>query len=385
MIAALKTLATATGGQGQVINNWLASLPTKFGNQAASDDMKNALENFCAVASLGDNVLQDIKDLPACQEVQASKIIAFVNQITGSAVPQVWASFVESFQSGLLVNDTVFKRLVPAGDARKDFFLPTGSDKLATTDFWKGCGRHVPPGAQMQLLDKMAPFAKKEKDLDGIHKALALDSMQTVVVTYMALAKDPAEIVMGKVAQKAANLQRLSGAVVAIVAAFKQLDAKQKEDLTKPVRNYIQTEVMDNFFTFCKDLMEPLQSAVSQIPNNVESLIQGRNVQQIKGVLFKKSLVEAITGDASNLESMVALLRNSTKDWSTSTLIKSSHLAMMKDFEGKHKQLQAYMMTVHGLNIIIHKMPSAQPRERAAFNRELLGCIWQKIHSPNPF
>lgn len=141
------------------------------------------------------------------------------------------------------------------------------------------------------------------------------------------------------------------------------------------VRQYFTGHITTNFFKAAEGVVACVKNMEKAIPESYEKLVEQRSLGQIKAVLFSRRTHEAVTSQQDMASQGVDAMRLVVK--SAGHVMTGQVLGKFRSLEVALKSVRTYTTTVHGINILLHKLPPAgkQNRERAAMLREPLDPI----------
>ena len=116
-----------------------------------------------------------------------------------------------------------------------------------------------------------------------------------------------------------------------------------------------------------------MAKAVAEIPNQLDNWLITRNVTRIRSWLFDKSRHVSICGELDDFSRCMSVYDTLLSEMTSASLIPQQWLARAKSSAKDYKVLKSYSATVHGVNLILNRLPGKAPRERAAISREFLG------------
>ena len=90
--------------------------------------------------------------------------------------------------------------------------------------------------------------------------------------------------------------------------------------------------------------------------------------------MFAKDLHTAICGNMEKMNEIASHVSAICSEIGEMSLLPSPAISKLRTLQADLKAIKQYSLTIHGLNLALHRMPSKQqPRERAALLREQRG------------
>lgn len=246
--------------------------------------------------------------------------------------------------------------------------MPQPGSQGADVAFFERCSVHPLPDVQLQTLRVMAPMLEQKEKLKEIEDMFNMDTLMckaaVVVHSLMVVAPDfPLSAIVPVLEASVKDMEKLS-----TFEASLQLGPEVKENIKK----YISAFVVDRFFEVGKKLMTAVQDMERAIPPDYERLVETRNIQQLKAQLFSKRTHEAVTAQLDVAVAGTETLCAGVKV--AGHLMSSPLLGAVRAHEAAIKQVRTYGTTVHGVYVLLHKLPPpGKNRERAAMLREHFG------------
>ena len=268
--------------------------------------------------------------------------------------PEVWNELQTTFEKNFLTQQDFFKQV--AGSAA---FLPEPS-QVATDEFWKKCVRHDLPTVQMQALSDLAPLLGKDAALKTLVLAFELEQLKYKAAEILAMAPDVK--VLTSSTQMAKEIECMSKDLAVMAGLFCNHEGLDY------VKDYLTNHVMSSFMGVCKVLMEKASAAEQAIPQNYARVIEARDIQQIKTVLFARRLHETVCGSLVDFVSLGSSLTAVCK--TAGHLMTAPQLLQVKMFQGALKALRGYAGTIQVVNLILVKFPTKDTRAKSALGRE---------------
>ena len=114
--------------------------------------------------------------------------------------------------------------------------------------------------------------------------------------------------------------------------------------------------------------------SVAAIPNGYENLLISRTVTKIKQTMFSGSNHIAICRKMEELSTCIAKYDSDFADLTSFKLPPTPMIAKLKPAQRNLKSIRCYSCTVHGVNLILDRLPGQPPRNKCTIVREYRGC-----------
>ena len=289
--------------------------------------------------------------------------LAVFTQLTKTALPKLWSSIMSAFNAALLCNQKFF--IQAAGKKAK--FLPDHGKEGADVAFFEKCAAHLIPS--LATLTQMAPLVDKAGEMQEAQNNHKFDTVlsKTAIVMHQCLLI-PSDCVFQALVPQ---LEALARAMGDLMGAQQALSLEQA--LQDIFQKYFASQILPVFFKACEPVYATVSNMEKAIPDGYEKLVEQKNVVQLKNVLFSKKTHEAVTTHQDLVLTATECMRGVIK--SCGHLATGALLGKFRAHDSSLKAVRTYTTTVHGVNILIHKLPppGAKNRERAAMIREYLG------------
>ena len=352
-----------TAANENTASMWVEQLP-RFVAGSKPEEQHQIFRDLGAL--LADRTPETIKDIDAgllrLEFNHLAKSSAVMGQLQDTALPDLWSSMVEDFKNGLLSKQAWFSAV--AGQDAKT--LPEPSER-ADRLFFEKCASHQVPS--LEVLSQIAPLvddSEKTSEMVNQHKADNL-MLKTASVLHQIL------LLTGEVPIPAA-VPQLEAIAKEIAELMEMEQAMGLEGAAKEsVRKFFTAHITTKFFAAADCVVSCVQNMQKAIPDQYEKLVEQRNVAQLKAALFSKRTHEAVTSNQDLAVAGTEAMRSVVK--SSGHVTSGGCLGRFRTHDSALKAVRCYTTTVHGLNILLHKLPppGKQNRERAAMIREHLG------------
>lgn len=361
----------ATAANQNTSSMWVEQLP-RFVAGSRPEEQRQIFKALGALlAQITPEAIKKIgADLSKHGYHTVAKSLEVMDQMQDAALPQLWSSMVEDFKNGLLSSQTWF--VAVAGKDAKT--LPDPSDK-ADGAFFERCASFQLPS--LDVLFQMAPLVDKDGKMNGMERKHKIDNLifNTASVLHQIL------LVTGQAPMQAAvpQLEAIASQIAELMSLEQamSLEGGMKES----VRKFFTAHITTKFFAAAECVCTCVQNMQKAIPDQYEKLVEQRNLAQIKAVLFSKRTHEAVTSFQDLAVAGTEAMRSVVK--SAGHVTSGGCLGRFRNHDAALKAVRAYTTTVHGLNILLHKLPppGKQNRERAAMLREFKKA-WEKTKIP---
>eukprot|EP00438_Fugacium_kawagutii_P016683 Skav223977 [mRNA] locus=scaffold1107:286302:287312:- [translate_table: standard] len=284
--------------------------------------------------------------------------------IQDTVLPALWNQTVELCHSQVVCSQPFFVELC----GRQCAFLPEPSNRLDVR-FWQQCATFGLPLVEMQALKDMAPLMDKQEELAVEVRAFSIEEIKVKVAVILHAAFDiaassPPPEALGR------DLLEMSRNFVRVADDFAKLQGDLSEEKAKLIEKYFLEHVGPTFLRGCQPLMDSVASAAAAIPASYASCIESRNAAQCKSIMFNKGTHERVASNMDIFNSFsqeLAAVVKTAGQWLS--------LARIKSFEAQMRELRVYTTSVHGLNILFHKMNTKNAMGKTAMVREYFGQI----------
>ena len=374
---------------GQDAEAWLRALASgaevdRIGRPA----MCSRMTRLCEEAEKMDQNLPALLSQTGLQN--GERLFQILKDMTENAFPTLWGILKQKLKKGFLHELEAFKAL-NVGQS----FLPLEAD-------WQNLVG-VPSSAEMW--ESMQPMAKilnalgELPDLQAEYLSSEL-RRKACVFNHRCQSLDLRPDYCAPNKQQEAFTRILKDADSAVVSlteykACGLISDQQKES----ARLWFQEVMVKQIFLMLGHMQVGLDDAHSSIPQEYNKYFapDTRNVQQIKTVLFNRKTHEAVSMYSDDFASAAKSLLDSIKKWQPFDIVDPTNLAKVKKFEDLSHAIRVYCNSadfisrpscqnaelepiffcirgtcLHGLNLILHKMPPKSAREKAAMARENL-------------
>ena len=364
-----------TGASESNFQDWKESLATTIAGSKA-DELERSLRLLGAVLGQATpEVLSSYETKLLGGDADSKKgvpcILAGLKSLLTETVVVLVESVATTCKSNFVSKQKFFTE--EFGDSTK--FLPA-PDQMKKK-FFDAAAAHFMPALQMQTLTRMARLVKKEDVILELQKTYNFEDLKACTLKLLVWdfqAEIPKEKypLQALAADLSMALPLLDDIVTAHAKAVPQMD----DTLREAVKRYMMQHVLDPIFLRrASNFFKQVKNSEKAIPANYEELIEKRNLNQIKSTIFLKAThaatvehIEAYNNIAETLNKMVKI---------SAHFLSGSALGSVKTLEVGLKSLRVYAVTTHAANLLIHKLPGTQPRERAAKLRESFGIFFQ--------
>ena len=340
-------------------------------NNSDSRDIAICLQQFCCAfrnLSPGTPTLENIFE-------GAVGTVNFCESIVTTLMPKIFLSMAERVNAAVLQEQGWWKKEALAK------FLPD----VAKTDpsvFGKAASWEL-PADQLSCLKGMAEcLLHSQVPLEeGLLKECELRYTKAVILqaatSFIHIKQqEPLRDGDGMEERFHVLLQALSEHIKTIYNAMLQLNKTTTKDDYDLISKSIADYVVDVIFVQNLRVFGNMVSAcVGRIPAQLDNWLLSRNVTSIKSTMFDKTLHSQICGHLEVFSKIEAIYERLTKDLTSLLMLDRAHLGQIKTVNGHMKTLKSYSSSVHGLNVILNRMPGTKGKEKAALAREGLSCI----------
>lgn len=359
---ALQDFMEKTNANENSFEGWQGNLPTLLSGLDANQQaitlqsLKNVLTETQGNPMADFHVLQP--------DLGNSLLIDSLKRFLSDILPSLWGSTAESFTGMLLVQQPYFVQRF--GDAVQ--FLPNSEEM--PLPFLNQCVAHIPPTLQLQTLECMASLLLKGVEFRQLKEQFAMDQLKSKTLTFLWWHQtNPIPEGEYPLNTLIHDLESAMPLLESLVETFAK--ATIPDNLKDSVKRFLTQNVADCFIQRGSAMFKMVKASEQAIPSDYQTMMQQKNVSQLKVTLFSK---KTHTATCSNLELYVQatdLLDKSVK--LMGHFLSGTQLGVLKSNDSSLKSLRIYSISVHAANLLLHKLPGAAPRERAAKLRELLG------------
>jgi hypothetical protein len=381
MLKAIVPFMQATEAGGKTFGSWSASVVASIRSKVGPE----VQEVIQVLRAYSESCTAFTAEMAKCCEASEwegtealrDKLLA----LSKSTLPNVFNAANADFSRGLLINQAFFQ--LKCGPA----FLPN-PDRAADGNvvphfFWRAvAGFAIPITFYETLADIDAIAPEVHADFVKCRKAFLKVQLQVAIAKFRhQLAEFASQAgVGGETDTPAAQMEvasQLQECVKCVTDAL-MASGHVADEAIQTMKAYVQQQVVDVYWQEIMKLLPLLTTAVSKIPNNYENLISNKSVNSIRGELFDREKHTAVCGNIDAIDRLLKIITVITYTWSDAGLISGQQLAKIKQTETQHKVLKTYSVSIHGLNLILHRMPNKGSREKAGYVRELLGLFIER-------
>lgn len=292
-----------------------------------------------------------------------------VCEMEATAFPALWSVTLAKCQKLLLTTQPWFLKVAGANPQ----FLPK-PDSLAPADkdFFQKCATHEIPDSSMNALKSMAVLVKKEDELKVMQgKFLFQLLMARTAAALQACAQmGQAPVAPGQWATEIGQLTKAMEIVAETHRELKLICPPQEEGGNDHITRYMSQYVAEAYLAPLAQVFSATNQAVASIPDNLERMLEGKAVQQLKSTVFHRKTHVATCEHLDPIVAATEQTANFVK--ACAYMLTPPILQKLKGQETNAKQLRVYAATVHTLNMLLHKMNGRSSREKAAMIRECL-------------
>lgn len=126
-------------------------------------------------------------------------------------------------------------------------------------------------------------------------------------------------------------------------------------------------------------LISLVNAQSDKIPANYENWILNRNVPKIKQVCFDQPKHEAIVNHMELYRKGISITDQLFAALAESQTLGAPQISKLKSAQSSLRTLSQYSINVHGLNVVINRMPGEGRRERASMVREYFGNAFRNF------
>jgi hypothetical protein len=326
-----------------------------------------ALKCFCDFATEAAEV---------CEKHGMSRAMAMIGALSGmkDTMVKLVTNLSERMESSSLAAQPFFTAVLADGTA----LLPDPSRPQCNSAFWTSCADWVVPMDLFHTLEALNDNLNNEEvraNFVTANKTHWKSMLQWRVATVLKLIPTIGQI--DDVPQATNSLQLISDALADVLDAESTVYQDDSRYFTVDERRnyaeFIKVNAIDTFFSAISTFLQTLtSSALKAMPDSCESLISQKNVAQIKKQMFDKGIHQTIVKELDTMLKLLKLFSKITRLAAEKNLCAATVIAKAAHLEKEIKTIQVYSSTVHGLNLVLNRMPGRVQKEKAAFLREQL-------------
>lgn len=104
-----------------------------------------------------------------------------------------------------------------------------------------------------------------------------------------------------------------------------------------------------------------------------------KNIPKIKQVLLAKDTHEAVCGSHDQVSQIMTTFETMFGDFSNLGMLQAAAISKLRTQQSNLKLIRVYGVTIHGLSLVLNRLPNKAARERAAMVREHFGLRYQPV------
>ena len=355
------------------MKTWAAQLPKEIAasftcSNQTRDVILQKLAGFCGMHF---DIHAADKMSKACEAINLTESKTFVElllHLTGTVLPEVWAIIAQAFTNQLIRSQTFFRKTCTGTE-----FLP--EPNANNQAFWsEGSQVRIPQG-EYSAMEQMAPLLNKEDELASKHKILVVEKLTSKICFFLFKLSEVPFKAEHAASQHAEEHTSLTQAALQVAKCYKEVAAKAPSAL---IKDFVSNHVVEQVVAWTQKVGKLLVDCKSAIPAKWENMVESKNATQIKTVLFSRKTHKDVTGCLDEISIISGNVESMVKDFSSvASFLQPSQLAALKEVIENHRIIRNYATSLHGLNLILHKLPPKTARERSAAVRE---CVGMSIH-----
>ena len=254
-----------TAGGGKSFRTWRDGLAESIPSWDRVS-FASCLEGFCSVCETVNEPFH--VDVAALKLEGAGDFLNLLLSILSKAMPELWNNAKQEFEGKLIGSSELFT-------SYQGRFLP--SPQRASQSVWQSLAELPTPSQEFHVLTKMSPILKISSDtMKPLQQAFEYNSVRIVGIEFINLhlsSDDPDLVLLCAAADRATQKLKESG-------------RHQEKEILDFFSDYMLAPV---FSIMEKTLCVMLDEAVKAIPNQVDKLIESRNIVSIKNTLFHRA------------------------------------------------------------------------------------------------
>ena len=344
----------------------------QFATTVASASGAKAREIAKALQLFSNALLGPTNMTPALQESLSPHCAGawtFFNRVVTQLVPQIFTSMTRQVSEACLQEQSFWQEAV--GDRQ----LPVPGAHAAQV-YERAAAFELPADQYSCLQGLSASLNMENEEFVALKEKYSMASMLHGISCFMshfnarpfkerpATAEELCDVVM------AAEKSLLHG----VCKGLRQLETLTSSQTFESLILALTPVIADPLIGELLMQMEKLtDAAVGAIPAGHENFLITRNIQRIKTHMFSESNHQLICGSVEIFGKCLQIFERLLADLAALKVLGATHCAKLKMIQRSVKTIRCYSTTMHGLNLILHRLPGKIPREKAAISRELLG------------
>ena len=369
----LTGIMAATAANEKVLSDWASALPGEIARSLTANDQSreaalSTLTKFCDMQVSPDAVENMCKQ---CDSINLGEVRGLGNlllHLAGAMLPQVWESVSRAFSAQLIRNQSFFKDQCDSTD-----FLPEPAAN--NKEFWEKVSQIRLPAGEHLAMEQMAKLlgSNKVEEVKELSKVLNVEKLTYKICEFINAASDKPIEDDTPSATKAEHFTALTNLAVEVV---KGLAHVQHQSPSARVKEFVGKNILGRIVRLAQKCGKMVAASKDAIPPRWEQLVENRNASQIKTQMFSRKVHQAVAGDLDSVTAVCSSVEKIVKEFSmVPSLMQSSQLSVMKAMLEHGNVIKNYSTSLHGLNLLLHRLPAKSSREKAAALREWVGRL----------
>ena len=361
-----------TNADESTFSDWIKQVPNFLVNSIGTPQLDTA---FLILGKLAPKcqravLLQQAKLFAAATWGSLVGVIRKMEALEESLFPDLWKVTLKMCEDSFLTKQEWFAKVA----GRQCRFMPVPGSNDANTDFFAKCAHFALPNASMDVLAILAKILQGglEKPFAEVKGKFEKEILVWKVASFLhQVSQLPAHDSLG-LEQHVREVVILVSSLESIMTALEPVEAQLEgnKDEKDFIRRYLTSHPLASFFNVCNALFEATTTAENAIPSGYEKFVENKAVGLIKSNMFSRATHNQCLGPLDHLLQFTEALRKCVK--LCAALLPAPILTQVKQQEKSVKALHEYGSTVHAMNVLLHRLPGLQPKQRAATVREFL-------------
>lgn len=372
-VSSLQTFMLQTNCDGFAFVAWSEQAPNFIANSVATADAADVFQSLEKMLKLSKaKPAEEVSKLLKSNNLpDMADLVERIGQMQSQMFPSLW-TVTQGVAKGMFLTCQPFFTSVAPNDVVR--FLPTPGSPGVTTAWWAQCSQRQLPHQHMEALQNLAAIVGQNDDYKTLLSRFAMQDFIHKVACFTFDMTEFAQAENHATEALCVELRKVVAPLQTMMEKRQQMEASGTLDdaLKDIIRRYLAAHPLQSFFRACEQVFLAAARAESCIPASWMTLIENRQVAQIKSVLFARSTHDKVCGFLNPLVTFNEGLKLAVK--ASGALLGGTTLSQVKQHEKCVKVLREYGTTMHAMNLLLHRTQNKSARERSAQLRELLGC-----------
>ncbi|CAE7435427.1 unnamed protein product, partial [Symbiodinium sp. CCMP2592] len=370
LLHGLHDVLEPTNAQDQTFVAWQEGVPD-FVVQATSEKTRAiglAFQKFCEkVDAMPNRSFQGLDGMPK----NADDVVRKCKDVQKSLLPEIFTAMTEHFHSVNLEMQDWFVEAVRPGAVIPEAQVDKREvlNKAATFDL---------PSEEFSCLSGMSETLKRSKiDVEASTKGCAQAFARTTVLVYACSFRyacmtknwqDENKPTHDEIADFIEVFEKDLHQIVNGLLQFQK--TASSEDASMLIKQ-VESIVIPTVTMILKHHESLMNESINALPSQYEVWLSNRSIQKIKSAMLNREKHSQICGKLDSLARVSGVLQKSLDSLSAFGVCPQTDLSRFRTTLQNLKSLKTYSATVHGVNLVLFRLPKeSQNRNKAALVRE---------------